>query len=405
MTRYYYFIDSYRVKPEYNELIEELGIEKYCTYIDGIWRADFVGFILTETATVVSFPKHYCSDTDDITSRDIALLAKLMVNTRYLLGLDHDIGSYYNFPLSAYLNICNYYVKYGLYNEVRFSTEQNYSGRIDWANTMRKSSKLISGNNLIFIPFIVKKNITLEVFITECMVYVLNDGFKRFGKFFNIGINVNKKTRNRIFENKQLVIKQLNLLKSNHFKDSEKLLIQSLIDYFNWSNNNRNQTILVTKHFENYWEAMVEDYINTNLHNITEAGKLVFKDNSNRYQFGKEVESIESSAVRDSTTSRNFSVEYDHLYLDSENRAYLFDSKYYQSIRELDFKQMAYFYILKSSEIYANKQVINGLILPTEEEYYSRTHLDTRDRKGLLEELFIVEHYLNVKEVISSFID
>lgn len=405
MTRYYYFIDSYQVNPAYNELIEELGIEKYCTCIDGIWRADFVGFILTESATIVSFPKHYCRDIAHITNEDIALLAKLMVNTSYLLGLNHDIGSYYNFPLAVYLNICNYYVKYGLYNEHRTSTEQNYSGRIDWANTMRKSHKLISGNNLIFMPFIVKKNITLEVFITECMIYALNDGFKRFGNFFNIGININKRTRNRIFENKELVIKQLNLLKSNHFKDTEKLLIQSLIDYFNWSNDNRNQTILVTKHFENYWEAMVEDYMNTNLDYISDDGKLVFKNNANRYQFGKEFEPIESSTVRDSNTSRNFSVEYDHLYLDAENRAYLFDSKYYQSVRDLDYKQMAYFYILKSSKVYANKQVINGLILPTEEEYYSRTHLDTRDRKGLLENLFIIEHYFNVKEVISSFIE
>src|SRR5699024_9698287 len=150
----------------------------------------------------------------------------------------------------------------------------------------------------------------------------------------------------------------------------------------------------ITKNFEGYWEHMVEGYLSSNLYSVEDSGELIFKKDSNKYRFKKDKEYIENLEVRESGLSRNFSVEYDNLYIKSDEIAYLFDYKYYKDIRDLDYKQMAYYYILKSSENYINSKVVNGLILPTEEEYYNRVHLDTRDREGLLEDLFIVEHYL-----------
>ena len=235
-------------------------------------------------------------------------------------------------------------------------------------------------------------------------MYIYNTKVNVFSVGFDIGLNLNRKTNNPIFRNKEIVIKQLNQLRANYFKDSERLLIDYLIIYFKWSNSNGNRTILITKNFKNYWEYMVENYLNSNLYDVENSGGLIFKKDSNKYRFKKEKEYIENLEVRESGLSRNFSVEYDHLYIKSDGIAYLFDSKYYKGIRDLDYKQMAYYYILKSSENYINEKVVNGLILPTEDEYHYRVHLDTRDREGLLEELFIVEHYLNVKEVIGSFV-
>lgn len=404
MRKHYYIMDSYHTNTEFIDVIKRLNLEKYFISIDGKWSPNFVGFILAENETIISFPKHFYNEDYEIKNDDIALMGKLMIKARYLKGLDNNLGIYNNFPVSSYLYICDYYIKYGLYNETRYKREKNYQGKIDWRNTIRKSNKVISGNNLIFLPFIVERNISLEVFITECMIYVLNEGFNRFGKFFGVGLNINRKTNNPIFRNKEIVIKQLNQLRADYFKDSERLLIDHLIRYFKWSNSNGNRTILITKNFEGYWEHMVEGYLNSNLYSVEDSGELIFKKNSNKYRFKKEKEYIEDLEVRESGLSRNFSVEYDHLYIKSDGIAYLFDSKYYKDIRDLDYKQMAYYYILKSSENYINEKVVNGLILPTEDEYHYRVHLDTRDREGLLEELFIVEHYLNVKEVIGAFV-
>lgn len=404
MTYNYYIMDSYKMDSKYVDLVERLNLENYFISIDGQWRPDFVGFILTEKETIISFPKHYYSKVNIIKNEDISLLSKLMIKTRFLAGLNNEFGVYDNFPLSSYLYICDYYKKYGLYNETRKKQEKDYKGRINWRNTIRKSNKVVSGGNLIFLPFIVEKNISLEVFITECMVYILNEGFNRFGKFFNIGIRINKKTNNPIFKNKDFVIKQLSILKSKYFKDSEILLIDNLINYFKWSNKNKNKTILITKNFENYWESMVQAFINSNLYNIESSGELIFKNNCKRYKFEKQSEYIESKKIIESGLSRKFNVEYDHLYITLNKIAYLFDSKYYKQIQNLDYKQMAYYFILKSSQKHINKEVVNGLILPTEEGYHYKIHLDTRDREGLLEDLFIVEHYLNVKKVIESFV-
>ncbi len=406
MKNNYKMMDSYQLMDQSQiDMIKRLELEQYFISIDGKWSPDFVGFILTEEETIISFPKHYYSDNYNIKDDDVRLLSKLMIKTRPLEGLNNEYGLYNNFPLSSYLYICNYYKKYGLYNETSNKKQKNYKGRIDWRNTIRKSNKIISGKNLIFMPFIVEKNITSEVFITECMKYVLDEGFNRFGRFFRIGININKKTNNPIFRNKNLIIKQLSLLKSQYFKDSERLLIDNLIKYFKWSNSNKDKTILITKNFEGYWELMVEYFMNFNLFGIKDTGELIFKNNFNSYNFKKHTEIIESEQVVKSGRSRNFSVEYDHLYITLDKTAYLFDSKYYKEIKNLDYKQIAYNYILKSSERYINKAIVNGLILPTEKEYHHRVHLDTRDRKGLLEDLFIIEHYLNVKEVIRSFIE
>ena len=248
------------------------------------------------------------------------------------------------------------------------------------------------------------KNENHHVFITECMIYVLNHGFERFGKFFEVGVNYTKKPNNPIFRNKDLVIKQLTLLKINYFKDSERILIQSLIDYIAWSSNCGNRTVLVTKNFENYWEMMIADYLNSNLNYIDGKSSMFFTRNSNRFKFRKEQEAIESEKVRAKKANNKFNVEYDHLCVLEDDTAYLFDSKYYSDVKELDYKQMAYHYILRSSRIYPNKSIVNGLILPTAKDYYNKIHLDTRDRNGVLKGIYIMEHYLNVKDVIESFV-
>ena len=405
MKNNYNMMDSYNIiESNHIDMINRLNLERYFISIDGKWSPDFVGFILTEEETIISFPKHYYSNNNDIKDEDIRLLSKLMIKARPLEGLNNEDGLYNNFPLYSYLYICNYYNRYGLYNRSTKKKQRDYKGRIDWRSTIRKSNKIISETNLIFMPFIIEKSITLEVLLTECMIYVLDEGFNRFGKFFGVGVNISRKTNNPIFGNKRLIIKQLSLLKSEYFKDSERLLIDHLIQYFKWSNSNKDKTILITKNFEGYWELLVQSFMNRNLYNIKVTGELIFKKNFNNYNFRKETEIIESKEVIKSGKTRNFNVEYDHLYITLDNVAYLFDSKYYKEIKNLDYKQIAYNYILKSSEIYINREVVNGLILPTEKEYHHRVHVDTRDREGLLEDLFIIEHYLNVKEVIKSFI-
>ena len=47
----------------------------------------------------------------------------------------------------------------------------------------------------------------------------------------------------------------------------------------------------------------------------------------------------------------------------------------------------------------AADKIINGLILPTEGQYSSRTHIDRTDVDGV----YIQEHYLNLRSVMERY--
>lgn len=388
------FIDSH--------LVHSNKLEKYCTLKNEKWLVSFVGFIINKDTTIISFPKHYYFNKDDIKFKDIRLLAKVLSHHKKQKGfysLDNEIN---NFPIKAYLSICEYYKKFGLYSEKETRYLNGYSGKIDWKRTIRKSNKVISGNNLVFLPLVVKNEQDINVFLSECMSFVLSEGYQLFGKYFNIGIKYNRNHLNydQIFMKSDIVVKQLKVIGNNYFKDTERLLIKNLIDYFSWKSNYSDRIIFLTLNFEYYWENMVERYLNKNLFKVDSTGKMYFKNGYNKFRFSKKTEHVESSGVLLKTNTRKFKVIYDHLYKDEEI-TYLFDSKYYLSIEELDYKQMSYYYILKTSPIFKNKRIVNGLILPTELNYHTNIHVDRRDVDGL----YIIEHYLNVKNVMEDYVN
>ena len=45
------------------------------------------------------------------------------------------------------------------------------------------------------------------------------------------------------------------------------------------------------------------------------------------------------------------------------------------------------------------EKIVNGLILPTEGPYLSKTHIDRSDIDGV----YIQEHYLNLREVMERY--
>lgn len=69
-------------------------------------------------------------------------------------------------------------------------------------------------------------------------------------------------------------------------------------------------------------------------------------------------------------------------------------------ITDLNYKQVSYYYFLKKTFFKESDTIYNGLILPTEFDYYSKVHIDRRDIDGL----FILEYYLNLKKVMETYI-
>ncbi len=127
---------------------------------------------------------------------------------------------------------------------------------------------------------------------------------------------------------------------------------------------------------------------------------MLFENECRKYVFTKErafVETLEK-------TNHGFTIEFDHISRkNKDKKIYLFDSKYYTKISELNYKQIAYHYFLvKTAEGEENKSenIVNGLILPTEREYSSRVHVDRRNLDGV----YIQEHYVNIRDVMEKYI-
>lgn len=262
---------------------------------------------------------------------------------------------------------------------------------------------MINKDNLIIFPFYLEKSSDTYVFLTECMQYVLEDGYNVYGKYFNEGIpyKFESSIKEKISNSLDNVIDKLISVSRNHFKDIEKKLIKNLIDYFKWKVNASNTTLLLTTTFDSYWSLLVHTYINKNFYGLDKNGTFIFKYNCNKHNFSREVShNIESLKARE--TSRKFSVRYDHIEV-TEDNMYLFDSKYYQEIDGLNYKQFSYDVISRTH--YNRVETINNsLILPTDGESYAKVHLDTRDIKGPSSGILIMENYLNVKEVISNYL-
>jgi len=212
--------------------------------------------------------------------------------------------------------------------------------------------------------------------------------------------------KDSIFRNLKYVINELKKIRNIYFKDIEKRLINNLIEYIVWKSKAKNNVRLLTLKFENYWELMITKYLNDKFSGIIkditseDNDKIIWSDNK-KYRFEKpKMEYIETPKTRSKFPNRNpHKIQYDHIFIDDENRyIVIFDSKYFNDeIDDLNYKQLFYYYNIYQK--YPEYCIDNGLLVPTEKDYYIKIHVDRTDLDGVK----IVEHYINLKLVLDHY--
>lgn len=345
-----------------------------------------------------SFPKHYKVEDDE--HNQISCMKQIL----YILSKSKssygsfDKGLKGEFPIKAYLEILMHYKKYGLYLSSEQYYENGYTGNIDWNRTVNKSNKIIQKNGVIFFPFTIKGTRDKSVFVSECMNYVLSDA-SRYKKFINIIMIYKNINKNNIFSNLRYVLNELKKIKNLYFKDIEKRLINSLIEYIEWKSTTRDNVRLITLKFENYWEVMINKYLNDSFCGIEE-DQIIWGENKQNKFSKPEMEYVESKEkILQHRGRRPYMIQYDHIFIDDDNRKIvLFDSKYFnEEVNQLNYKQLFYQYNLKQK--YPEFLIYNGLLLPTEKNYYIKIHVDRTDLDGVK----IVEHYINLNSVLDHY--
>lgn len=398
--------------------IGDIGLKENSAYI-----SKFVGFILKKDKCLISFPKHYFSpsalreyqpvhDDDKLSlNNDIKLLFRVIQKTAVKksarsLGIHNDLNSSY--PLYHFFEVYRYFLNYGLYTNEREIKMAGYSGKIDWKNTMLKSPLIVSNNNLLYMPMIMKRKINEHVFISKCMAYVIDST----ADFLSLLINIkrtNLEFRDINWNNNKIVIRYLRELKQSIFKDKQKKLVDNLIMFFENENKGIHTLFIKTRNFELIWEEMIEFYLQHYFARINEKGYIQFSNDRNI-----EIKQFEKRTFYpDIQGSKGRSIEPDY-YLLEENARYIFDGKYYNEVTELNYKQIAYYFLLKHYESNKNEsdliETYNILILPThrapndENNYVKHFHLNPLFNKD--ETNFSVkEQYCNMKNIMQCYLN
>lgn len=374
-----------------DDFMNEWDIRSYCDVRNSKTTISFVGIVIKKNKTLCSLPKHY--DIDDNALRIMEKILKLIELNRNSLS-SFDKGSKEEFPIKAYLKVANYFKIYGLYTSKISKIINGYGGNIDWQRTIKKSNNIITNNGVIFFPFKIKKKYNINEFLSECMEYVLEDASKYKNLIPNI-ISYKKSNKSRLFNNLNFVKKNLMKIKNHYFKDHEKYLIQGLIDYIDWKSTYANNVKLVTLEFDDYWEKMIEVYLNKNFEDYID--DTIKWGKNQRFKFFKPKKIYVENNIetkRKSGKHRCFQIEFDH-YCEAGNTIYIFDSKYFGGYNiGLNYKQLFYEYFLKEKYNYVS--IVNGLIIPTNKEYSTMVHIDRTDLDGVK----IIEHYINLEDVL-----
>lgn len=388
----------------------------------------FVGFIFCKDRILMSFPKHYFSskklagfqsvqnDLKPILYTDIKILFKVIQKTTVkksenTIGAREELNSSY--PFQYFFEVYNYFIKYGLYTDEQELRKFGYIGKIDWKKTLLKSQIVVSKGNLLYMPLVIKKKINEHVFISKCMAHVIDGTADRMATLVNFK-RTNLDIKDVNWNNKSMIISQLRDIKQSVFKDEQKKLIVNLIKFFENENMGDHTIKLKTWSFDLIWEDMIGLYLNYYFEGINEKGCINFSNKKLMQRKNFEKRSFYPEIIKE----RGRRLEPDYYLVENDVR-YIFDAKYYDEVRELNYKQIAYYFLLKHHE--GNELVIDGqdtvvplptyniLILPTDSEQIEDTnckmHFDLNPDFNRDEtELKIREQYCNMRDVMRTYI-
>ncbi|WP_053032837.1 LlaJI family restriction endonuclease [Staphylococcus haemolyticus] len=383
------------------------------------YYSNFVGFIFIDDYILISFPKKYYNVIDinlfnssNEHNSNLIKDMKILFNTlrksnkrKIATNLSFSNSEDEGFPLEAFNYIYNYYLRYGLFVEEHERSNFGSNGKIDWKKTVSKSPIVVNNNNLIFMPLVTKDKFKKLVFISKCMSYVINYTSEYFSIFQNMKVP-SLMIKDINWKNSFIIVKKLQKYSNIVFKDRERLLIRHLILFFQKLGSQKNALQLKTKSFDLIFEDIILDFLNFNFININKNGYIEYSlvKFNELYGFKKE------RFYPDFRKMQGWRIEPD-FYLEENNNRYIFDSKYYTKITELNYKQLAYYFLLKEySKTEVIKKTYNILILPTDRNNSSilnqKEHFKFNPEYNTVEGNFSVkEQYINMQFLLRNYVN
>lgn len=380
--------------------------------------ANFVGIVagLSGTDLLISLPKNYMN-LENFRSLDyhkkIRHVRLIMANvckkfdSKWYTRFDGCEEVKGNFAMDAFYRIYDYYRRYDLYKVNKRTIKPGYYGKVAWKDTMNRASKVIDHGNLLLLPMYIKEKQQVENLITESMIFAINYTEMLFGQFIDLPDNSKIAGRGvdaRFLNNTKEILNFLYQFRNTIYKDIDKELLNDIIVFLEKLNaESRDKQHAVKDYsFSSVWEKAVEKYLNDYFVGMKD-GKLEYNEekNAGKKRFGKQVNRGYNRARPE------WSMQPDHYYKDG-NTLYIFDSKYYNDVTDLNHKQFVY-HVLYGRKV---KVTYDALIIPSSGKTDTELYVDIpydwdcSDESGSDDDggIVIYLNRLNTIDVLKNFI-
>lgn len=378
---------------------------------------DFTGFVFKDKRILAVFPKHYFhaadleayNRTDDFREEDVRLLYRAIMKYSSQEGkkakadsyMGHENNFYSDYPFHAFYGVYQYYRKYGLYQEQEELIKPGFSGKVSWKKTIQKAQLLISDGNLIYSPLYIKKKNTYASFITDCMAYIIDDTIRFFSCFLSLPGTGYQTGGFPYLDHIEFTVRRLHEIKRSVYKDSSKELLDHMISFFEEYPVKSTGGSLHVKvnYFNLVWEEAVNEYLNTYFKGFDPKTNRILFDPAQK----RSVVEFQNVRYLIDRSSNQFEIELDHYGADG-NTVYIFDSKYYQDLKNLNYKQYAYNEMLRYA-MPGISALYSALILPGSKPSGVHFELEGKYRGTRTYGNTITEQYLCVKDVLIHYVE
>ena len=351
---------------------------------------------------MVVFPKHYHVIDKAMDSR--ALLECIAKHKQkrpetYIGRKSQDIYQS-NFPFAAFWKIYEFYQSHGLCFEDNVSIAENSGARISWKNTISRSQKYIINKSIIMFPLYYRRYNHLLGFVSECMIFAIDYTVSKFGVLLDAQATGRDFPEFDYLGERKNVVNALLQLRQKTFRDQVRELIDALIAFFSKVDIG-GDFYLKHYNFSAIWEDMVTEYLCKYYKGIDSFRKIIFDKVSPSGLIFSE-QSFHTNAAKQSQF-----ISPDH-YCGNADTQLIFDAKYYTKIIGMNYKQIAYLFMLKGKKDPATgmpryKATYSALILPAKKRD-TKNHFRLAPEFGGDADLTITEEYLDIREVIEDYI-
>lgn len=364
---------------------------------------DFVGFVSNDQDDLlVVFPKHYKVVNKEQDGRKLFTCIARHMQRRPELYIGEDGRERYasNYPFAAFFGIYDYFQTYGLYFEDKIFVKPNAGGRISWKETISRGEKYIIGKEVVPYPFYYRKSNPFAGFMTDCMIYAIDYTVSKFGVLIDAQETGQELLETALYEDGNYVVNVLFQLKQQIFQDRILALLDDLIAFFSKLKIGGSYYL---KHysFSSIWEEMVADYLCKYYKEVNGKYQLVFdKRLPSGLRFKKRAFHVNLAKPEQYISPDDYG-EVNDVQL-------IFDAKYYTAVNGMDYKQIAYLFLLREMTDPVTKKkkfskTYAALILPSESRS-TKLHFQIDPVYSNGGDFVITEEYLDIREVLEEYL-